>query len=78
MIIKLFTLLKGYNHKYRVDIACEQSLKSLPPCCHVAGLSRYSSTPPLANMRFTNGIHISDITFNSKSCKQLTFCGQLG
>ena len=38
-------------------------------CCHVAGLSRYLSAPPLANMKFTNGIHMLDITFNSKLCK---------
>ena len=45
-IIKLFTLLKGYGHNYRVNIACEQLLKSsslMPSCCRSQWLSVHSS-----------------------------------
>ena len=61
MIIELFTLLKSYGHNYRVDIACEQLLKSLPPIPSCCGSQWILICSPLANMRFTNGIHILDI-----------------
>ena len=68
-------LLPQLQDKHHMQMIAQPS--SLMPSC--AGLSRYLSAPPLANMRFTiiNNIQISDITFDSRLCKQLMLFKQL-
>ena len=70
--IKLFTLLKGYSHYYRMSTACTQMIaQAIIFNTIMLQVSVDMSTPPLANMRFTiaNYIYILDIMFKSKSCK---------
>ena len=60
MIIKLFALLKGYDHNYRVDIAVQTIAQIITSNAMMLWVSAdIHPAPPLANMRFTNGIHIS-------------------
>ena len=75
MIIKLFTLLKGYGYNMHMQTIAQAIIFNT----NMLWVSADMSTPPLANMRFTitNDIHILGITFNSMLCKQLTFFRQL-